>query len=834
MAQKQNDDSLSRFGQQSLYNGAQPQPAGTAQAPNLASLARPAATTGADFLAKGTQAQVEAASAFEQAAIERNNYIIDQTRQAAILDITNNANAELQRRLSLADGATGAFYDANGAFRETDYANFKQRLTQKLSGMTEGYIGDAARAAAASSQTEVAARLMGQMDVAMAKNMAPRAGEAVRRNAAALQAMGDFEGAQAVLTAAPDYALDPTTRALLLQENDNNNILWTAQNAFNAGDNAGLLGMLNDPETRRRLTPDNYAKLLRLAEQNRDSSGERITTNADGSVTVEGPLLPYGCPSFVTEWFNQPHDKKDGRWILEMKNRLAKMVTGMVYSEDAEDQKNICRTAGEVCGLSEFVEERIAQNDKRLKGVGTYNLNDHLNALNAEDIFVSANMKGELTGLERILTDLYKDPARLKDEKKTAFKEWKQKEKKAQDDLRQKRHEIAQAKAEATADIQAQFDGWELAQKASGHEPTAKECATYVANLVDEKATRLGLTDKSSAQAAQRYSAQMEAQETQMRLERKTAYEAMAKDATETNEKRREAEKALELLPQQIQSGNLDTGLYTTASLPDTTTAAIVYVPKDSPLAGQQIRIGYNNALHEAECRAVDGLRQPALSTLLRQQLGMLRDTQPKYIHFNNQGHAAISNSSSIPQNKMGQFLLKAEARRDRDGNLKVYQTPAADGSGKEIAGLSEKHDPQEYAHAKALLDAGKPEEAEEYCLNTILKKTQRSADLLATAGKESPAVENMLRNIEFNMGYGGLVKVLEKTGMPKGYNPSAYLSAMIDNLGEAATCISLDMGRRTHYDAIMTANPAKEQFRTGWYNRSTNDLNNSLSFLQN
>lgn len=829
---KQQDDSLSRFGQQGLYGGAQPQ-ATAIQTPNLTALARPADTMGADFLAKGTQAQVAAAKAFEEAAIERNNYIIDQTRQAAILDITNNANNELQRRLSLADGASGAFYDANGAFREEDYQSFKESVTQKLAGMTNGYIGDKAQAAAATSQNEVASRLLGQMDSAMAKNMAPRAGAAVRRNAAALQAMGDFAGAQAVLSAAPDYALDPTTRDLLLQENDNNSILWSAQNAYNTGDNAGLLGMLNDREIRRRLTPENFAKLLRMTEQNSASDGERITTNADGSVTVKSPELPYGCPSYVYDWFIQPHDEKDGRWINEMKTRLSTMVKSLVYSEDATAMKERCRTAGKVCGMQEYVDELLKQNDKQLKGVGTYNIDDHMKGWDVEHALVSSYLTDELTTMEQDLSSLYKDPARLKDTKKKSFKQWQQKERKLQDELTQKRHEIAMAKKKAVDEIKGAFDRWKLAQESSGHEPTNKESAVYVANLIDEAINRSGRNEQSASLSIRQYIDNMEAQEAQMRLERKNAYDKAAEDAKATDAKRRETDNAIEQLPQQIQHGNLDTGLYTTANLPDTTTASIIYVSKDSPLAGQKLRVGYNNCLYDAECRAVDGLEQPALSTRLRQQLGMLRDTQPKYIHFNGQGHAAISNSSSIPQNKMGQFLLKAEARRDQNGNLKVYNTPAADGSGKEIAGLSEKHDPAEYAHAKALLDAGKPEEAEEYCLNTILKKTQRSANLLSAAGKQSPAVENMLRNIEFNMGYGGLIRVLERTGMPKGYNPSSYLAAMIDNMGEAATCISIDVGRRAQYDGIMTANPAKTQFRAGWYNRATNDLNNSLFFLQ-
>lgn len=55
------------------------------------------------------------------AAIERNNYTVDQLRQAATQQVQIDVSAEMAARLSLADGTEGAFYNADGSFREEAY-----------------------------------------------------------------------------------------------------------------------------------------------------------------------------------------------------------------------------------------------------------------------------------------------------------------------------------------------------------------------------------------------------------------------------------------------------------------------------------------------------------------------------------------------------------------------------------------------------------------------------------------------------------------------------------------------------------------------------------------
>ena len=139
----QTDDlNLSRFSQHSLYDGALPQPVRSAGAPNLAGIARPDSTMLSDLMAKNATAQQQAATAFAAAAVERNNYTVDQLRQAATQQVQIDVSAEMASRLALADGADKAFYNADGSFREDSYKRYRADIVKRLSGLDKGYIGD--------------------------------------------------------------------------------------------------------------------------------------------------------------------------------------------------------------------------------------------------------------------------------------------------------------------------------------------------------------------------------------------------------------------------------------------------------------------------------------------------------------------------------------------------------------------------------------------------------------------------------------------------------------------------------------------------------------------
>jgi hypothetical protein len=106
----------------------------------------------------------------------------------------------------------------------------------------------------------------------------------------------------------------------------------------------------------------------------------------------------------------------------------------------------------------------------------------------------------------------------------------------------------------------------------------------------------------------------------------------------------------------------------------------------------------------------------------------------------------------------MAKHILDFEARRDRAGNLMVYQLPADDGGGSyEVAGINEKFDGPMAAKLKAMVEAGQYAAAETEAENYILGNTNP-----AMAWTTNAAVEFYLRDCVFNRGAHGAARILQ------------------------------------------------------------------------
>ena len=168
------DLNISRFTLHPTYDGALPVAPQTPAA-NLAIPSGEGESILAQAVSRGTRAQQEAAAAFEEAAIERNNYTVDQLRQAATIQVQADVAAQMASRLALPDGSDGAFYHSDGSFREDSYKRFRATVVKSLSGLERGYIGDTAQAKALANQSALQSKILSQMDATLAEQMAPRA-----------------------------------------------------------------------------------------------------------------------------------------------------------------------------------------------------------------------------------------------------------------------------------------------------------------------------------------------------------------------------------------------------------------------------------------------------------------------------------------------------------------------------------------------------------------------------------------------------------------------------------------------------------------------------------
>lgn len=107
---------------------------------------------------------------------------------------------------------------------------------------------------------------------------------------------------------------------------------------------------------------------------------------------------------------------------------------------------------------------------------------------------------------------------------------------------------------------------------------------------------------------------------------------------------------------------------------------------------------------------------------------------------------------------ELGQFIVNKEGRRDSKGRLTYYNLPRGDGGGSyEVAGINVKYHPQKARELKALIVAGKHQQAEDAAIEYIIEYTRKVADW-----HPDIRVACYLRDIAFNRGPTGAAKILQ------------------------------------------------------------------------
>ncbi len=107
---------------------------------------------------------------------------------------------------------------------------------------------------------------------------------------------------------------------------------------------------------------------------------------------------------------------------------------------------------------------------------------------------------------------------------------------------------------------------------------------------------------------------------------------------------------------------------------------------------------------------------------------------------------------------RMMDFIVGAEARRDKMGRLRVYKLPAADGGGNyEVAGINDRFHPVAASKLRDLLAANRQGHAESYIRSYLLDYTS-----VVTKWTQHPAIEAFLRDSAFNRGPKGALRILQ------------------------------------------------------------------------
>ena len=124
----------------------------------------------------------------------------------------------------------------------------------------------------------------------------------------------------------------------------------------------------------------------------------------------------------------------------------------------------------------------------------------------------------------------------------------------------------------------------------------------------------------------------------------------------------------------------------------------------------------------------------------------------------------------------MAQWIVNQEARRDKQGRLKVYNLPGNDGGGRfEVAGINERYDTAKCLQLVAMLNAGQYAAAEREAAEYIATQTDA-----ARKWTRLPAAELFLRDTIFNRGLGGATKILQMAlgGVARSQIPMAVARA--------------------------------------------------------
>lgn len=117
-----------------------------------------------------------------------------------------------------------------------------------------------------------------------------------------------------------------------------------------------------------------------------------------------------------------------------------------------------------------------------------------------------------------------------------------------------------------------------------------------------------------------------------------------------------------------------------------------------------------------------------------------------------------IRKSTPTDRRAMMDFIISAEARRDKMGRLRVYRLPAADGGGTyEVAGINDRYHPAAASKLRDLLAANRQGHAENFIRDYLLDYTS-----VVTRWTTHPAIEAFLRDSAFNRGPKGALRILQ------------------------------------------------------------------------
>ena len=134
---------------------------------------------------------------FEQARRDRQDFILEQNRSAAMQDAANSLNMEMQERLLLGNGVAGSLYTAEGLLDKEAISELKQKYLDIADAWTSGFTTEEGMMAATKAQQQYRNAVVDAIDIKLTAGLKARAEAALSNNIQAAIRRGAYDDARA-------------------------------------------------------------------------------------------------------------------------------------------------------------------------------------------------------------------------------------------------------------------------------------------------------------------------------------------------------------------------------------------------------------------------------------------------------------------------------------------------------------------------------------------------------------------------------------------------------------------------------------------------------------
>lgn len=177
-------------------------------------------------------------------------------------------------------------------------------------------------------------------------------------------------------------------------------------------------------------------------------------------------------------------------------------------------------------------------------------------------------------------------------------------------------------------------------------------------------------------------------------------------------------------------------------------------------------------------------------------------------------------------RSRMGKVILNFEARRDAQGRLSVYKLPANDGGGTyEVAGINDRYHPEQASKLRALIQAGRYDEAEAAAVEYMCAYT----DVVTAWAPKNAGVEFYCRDDAFNRGPTGAIKIAQiALGVDHDGDVGPITREALAKVEPGPFLEKLRAAREKYEDIVA---PGRPNLRQGLINRWNNALKEAKKF---